>query len=46
MAAADRLFKMTILPIFDFCDVVLHGCGKAYSDALERLQLRAAKIIF
>ena len=46
MAAADHLFKMTILPIFDFCDVALHGCGKAYSDALERLRLRAAKMIF
>ena len=46
MAAAERLFKTMILPIFDFCDVAWHGCGKAYSDALERLQLKAAKMIF
>mgnify|MGYP000751360760 CR=1 FL=1 len=46
MAAAERLFKTTILPIFDFYDVAWHRCGKAYSDALERLQLKAAKMIF
>ena len=45
MAAAECLFKTTILPIFDFNDVAWHGCGKAYSDALERLQLKAAKMI-
>ena len=35
-----------ILSVFDCCDVAWHGCGKVHSDALERLQHRAAKLIF
>ena len=45
MAAAERLYKTMILPVFDYCDVAWHGCGKANSDVLERLQHRAAKLI-
>ena len=45
MVAAERLYKM-ILPIFDYCDVALHGCGKDNPDALKSLQHRATKLIF
>ena len=44
MAAAERLYKTMILPIFDYCDVAWHGCGKVNSDVLESLQHRAAKL--
>ena len=46
MAAAERLYKTMILPIFDYCGVAWHGCGKVNSDVLESLQHRAAKLIF
>ena len=46
MAAAERLYKTMILPTFDYCDEAWHGCGKVNSDALKRLQHRAAKLIF
>lgn len=46
MAAAERLYKTMILPIFDYCDVAWHGCGKVNSDVLESLQHGAAKLIF
>ena len=43
MAAAVRLYNTMILPIFEYCDVARHGCGKVNSDALESLQHTAAK---
>ena len=43
MAAAVRLYNTMILPIFEYCDVAWHGCGKVNSDALESLQHTAAK---
>ena len=46
MVAAERLDKKMILPIFDYCKVAWHGCGKVNPDALESLQHRAAKLIF
>ena len=46
MVAAERLYKRTILPIFDYCDVAWYGCGKDNPDALESLQHRAAKLFF
>ena len=46
MDAAERLYKTIILPIFDYCDVAWHGCGKVNSDVLESLQHRAANLIF
>ena len=46
MAAAKHLYKTMIVPIFDYCDVAWHGCGKVNSDVLESLQDRAAKLIF
>ena len=45
-AATERLYKTMILPIFDYCDVAWHGCGKGNSDVLESFQHRAAKLIF
>ena len=38
--------KTMILPTFDYCDIAWHGCGKVNSDALERLQHRAAQLTF
>ena len=35
MAAAERLYKTMILPIFDYCNVAWQGCGKVHSHALE-----------
>ncbi|CAH3163288.1 unnamed protein product, partial [Porites evermanni] len=46
MVAAERLDKKMILPIFDYCKVAWHGCGKVNPDALESLQHGAAKLIF
>ena len=46
MAAAKHLYKTMIVPIFDYCDVAWHGCGKVNSDVLESLRHRAAKLIF
>ena len=46
MVAAERLDKKMISPIFDYCEVAWHGCGKVNPDALESLQHRAAKLIF
>ena len=43
MAAAVRLYNAMILPIFEYCDVAWHGCGKVNSHALESLQHTAAK---
>ena len=44
MAAAVHLYNTMILPIFEYCDVAWHGCGKVNPDALEsRLQHAAAK---
>lgn len=39
-------YKTMILPIFAYCDVAWHGCGKGNSDVLESLQHRTAKLIF
>jgi len=44
MAAAERFYKTMILPIFDYCDVAWHGCGKVICHVRESLQHRAAKI--
>ena len=46
MAAAERLYKTMILPIFDNWGVAWHGRGKVNPDALERLQHRAASLFF
>ena len=46
MAAAERIYKTVMVPIFDYCDVAWHGCGKVNCDTLESLQHRAAKLIF
>ena len=46
MVAAERLYKKMILPIFDYCNVAWHWCGKVNPDALESLQHRVARLIF
>ena len=46
MVAAQRIYKTMIVPIFYYCDVAWHGCGKVNSGTLESLQHRAAKLIF
>ena len=46
MVAAERLDKKMISPIFDYCEVAWHGCGKVNPDALESLQHRVARLIF
>ena len=28
MAAAERIYNTTIVPVFGYCDVAWHGCGK------------------
>jgi len=40
MAAAERLYKMMILSIFDYRDVAWQGCGKVNCNVLESLQHR------
>ena len=45
IGVAERLYKAMLL-IFDYCDVVWERCGQVNSDALERAQRRAAKLIF
>ena len=46
MVAAESLDKKMILPIFHFCEVAWHGCGKVNPDAVESLQHTAVKLIF
>lgn len=43
--AAELIYKSYFLPILDYCDTVWNCCGKVNSDALEKLQGRAARII-
>ncbi|KAK2551405.1 RNA-directed DNA polymerase from mobile element jockey, partial [Acropora cervicornis] len=46
MEAANRLYKAMVLPVLDYCDAVWHECGQGNSDKIERLQRRAARIIY
>ena len=43
---ANRLYKGMVLPVLDYCDAVWHECGKGNSDKIERLQRRAARIVY
>ena len=43
--SANRLFNSMILPILDYCDAVLHGCGKGNEEELEHLQGRGGRIV-
>ena len=46
LEAANRLYKAMVLPVLDYCDAVWHECGQGNSDKMERLQRRAARIIY
>ena len=46
LEAANRLYKAMVLPVLDYCDAVWHECGQGNSDKIERLQRRAARIIY
>ena len=46
LEAANRLYKAMVLPVLDYCDAVWHECGQGNSDKIERLQRRAARIVF
>ena len=44
--AANRLYKAMVLPVLDYCDAVWRECGQGNSDKIERLQRRAARIVY
>lgn len=44
--AADKVYKSSILPILDYCDTVWPCCNKGDAERLERLQSRAAKVVY
>ena len=46
LEAANRLYKATVVPVLDYCDAVWHECGQGKSDKIERLQKRAARIVY
>ena len=46
LEAASRLYKAMVLPVLDYCHVVWHEWGQGNSDKMERLQRRAARIVF
>ena len=35
-----------VLSVLDYCDAVWHECGQGNSDKIERLQRRAARIVY
>ena len=46
LEAANRLYKAMVLPVLDYCDAVWHECGQGNSAKIERLQRRAARIVY
>ena len=46
LEAENRLYKAIVLPVQDYCDAVCHECGQGNSDKIERLQRRAARIVY
>ena len=46
LEAANRPYKAMVLSVLDYCDVVWHECGQGNSDKIERLQRRAARILY
>ena len=40
------LLPANVLLVLDYCDVVWHECGQGNSEEIERLQRRAARIVF
>ena len=43
--AANKVYKSTILPILDYCDVAWNSIGQNECKKLEQLQKRAANIV-
>ena len=43
--AAERVYKLMVLPIMEYCDLVWKNWAPSRLDKLERSQIRAAKII-
>ena len=46
LETANRPYKAMVLPVPDYCDAVWHECGQGNSDKIERLQRRAARIVY
>ena len=46
LEAPNRLYEAMVLPVLDYCDVAWHKCGQGNSDNIERLQRRAATIVY
>ena len=46
LETANRPYKAMVLPVLDYCDAVWHECGQGNSDKIERLQRRAARIVY
>ena len=40
------IFQFMVLPVLDYCDAVWHEFGQGNCDMIERLQRRAARIIY
>ena len=46
LEAANRPYKAMVLPVLDYCDAVWHECRQGNSAKIERLQIRAARIVY
>jgi hypothetical protein len=46
ISAVDEIYKSIILPTLDYCNIVWQGSGHGNCDSLEKLQRRAAKLIY
>jgi len=46
LEAANRVYAAMILPILDYCDIVWHESGQGNDKVVERLQRRAARIVY
>ena len=44
--SANRIYKVMVLPVLDYCDIVFHECGQGNQDELEFLQRRASRIVY
>ncbi len=44
--SANRIYKVMVLPVLDYGDIVFHECGQGNQDELERLQRRATRIVY
>ena len=40
--SANRIYKVMVLPVLDYCDIVFHECGQGNQDKLELLQRRVS----